>query len=84
MGYFSTVYATDLPHRAISVYMYLRDRADKEGKCFPSIRTIGRELGLSRSSVQRSLKDLEHSGFLTREPRFRENGSNTSNMYYIK
>lgn len=83
MGYFSSVYASDLPHRAISVYMYLRDRADKEGKCFPSIRTIGKELGLSRSSVQRSLKDLEHGGFLTREPRFRENGSNTSNMYYI-
>ena len=30
----------DLPHRAKAVYMYLWDRADKDGKCYPAIGTI--------------------------------------------
>ena len=33
MSYFGTIYAdTELPSRARAVYMYLRDRADSEGK----------------------------------------------------
>ena len=28
------IYSTNLPHRAIAVYMYLRDRADKDGSCY--------------------------------------------------
>ena len=39
MGYFTSLYAEDLPHRAVSVYMYLKDRADKDGKCYPAIGT---------------------------------------------
>ena len=32
MGYFTSLYASELPHRAVAVYMYLCDRADKNGK----------------------------------------------------
>ena len=84
MGYFSSIYAADLPHRGITVYMYLKDRANAEGSCFPSVRTIGRELGLSRSTVKRALADLQEAGFLHREPRYRENGSSTSNLYTLR
>lgn len=31
MGYFSAIYAKDLPHRAKPVYMYLKDRCNKDG-----------------------------------------------------
>ena len=52
MSYFDSIYAnTLLPPRAVSVYMYLKDRADSEGRCWPAIRTIALELGLSRSTV---------------------------------
>ncbi|MDL2274310.1 helix-turn-helix domain-containing protein, partial [Oscillospiraceae bacterium OttesenSCG-928-G22] len=34
------IYALGLPHRAVAVYMYLCDRADDAGACFPSHRTI--------------------------------------------
>ena len=44
MSYFQTIYAAELPHRAVAVYMYLRDRSDGEGACWPSIGTIAREL----------------------------------------
>lgn len=84
MGYFTSVYTSELPHRARAVYMYLHDRADKDGKCYPSIGTIARELKLSRSTVKRAITDLEQSGRLRKEQRWRENGGKSSNLYYIK
>jgi DNA-binding MarR family transcriptional regulator len=84
VGYFSTLYSSELPHRARSVYMYLHDRADKDGKCYPAIGTIAKELRLSRSTVKRAVADLEQSGRLRKEQRWRENGGKSSNMYYVK
>ena len=51
MGYFDTIYAdTELPHRCKAVYIYLRDRSDPSGSCWPGIKTIAADLGLSRST----------------------------------
>ena len=84
MSYFGTIYAdTELPSRARAVYMYLRDRSDAEGKCWPGIKTIAKDLSLSRSTVKRALTDLEQHGYLAKLPRYRPNGSNTSNLYTL-
>lgn len=83
MNGFRSIYASDLSHRAKSVYMYLKDRADSEGRCWPAIKTIASELGLSRSTVKRALDDLVRAGLLRKDPRWRENGSYTSNLYQI-
>jgi DNA-binding MarR family transcriptional regulator len=83
VGYFSSLYSSELPHRARAVYMYLHDRADKDGKCYPAIGTIARELKLSRSTVKRAIADLEKSGRLRKEQRWRENGGKSSNLYYL-
>lgn len=83
MGYFSSLYSSELPHRARAVYMYLYDRADKDGKCYPAIGTIAKELKLSRSTVKRAIADLEKSGRLRKEQRWRENGGKSSNLYYL-
>lgn len=84
MSYFSTIYADDLlPHRAKAVYMYLKDRSNKEGTCWPGIETIARELHLSRSTVKRAIADLSRRGYLTKEPRKRPNGGTTSNLYCL-
>lgn len=83
MSYFSSLYSSELPHRARTVYMYLRDRADQDGKCYPAIGTIAKELKLSRSTVKRAISDLEKSGYLRREQRWRENGGKSSNMFYL-
>lgn len=65
MSYFGTIYAdTELPSRARAVYMYLRDRSDAEGKCWPGIKTIASDMKLSRSTVKRALHDLEQHGYL--------------------
>ena len=60
MSKFNFIYAEDLSHREKTVYIYLRDRADASGVCWPGIKTIAGELGLSPRTVQRALADLEH------------------------
>lgn len=84
MSWFEDIYADkELPHRARVVYMYLRDRSDKEGKCWPGIKTIAADLKLSRSTVKRAIADLEKLGYVKKEHRHRENGSYTSNLYTV-
>lgn len=81
MSYFGTIYSytsDELPTRAKTVYMYLKDRSDAKGECWPAINTIARETSMSRSTVKRGIADLIRCGLLRKEPRYRENGSNTS------
>lgn len=52
MSQFNFIYAEEhLSHREKAVYIYLRDRADASGVCWPGIKTIARELGLSPRTV---------------------------------
>ena len=45
MNSYNFIYGEDnLPHRAKAVYIYLRYRSNKEGVCWPGIKTIAREL----------------------------------------
>ena len=83
MPYFTKLYQADLPHRAKLVYVYLHDRMDSEKKAWPGLNTIAKDLSVSRSTVKRAVKDLEKTGLIRKEPHFRENGSATSNRYYI-
>ena len=73
MGYFSNIYKAELPHRAKTVYMYLKDRSNAQGQCYPAIGTIAKELHLSRRTVERAIQDLITAGFLKKEQRWREN-----------
>ena len=84
MSYFGTIYAEDIPHRAKAVYMYLKDRSNRSGTCWPGINTIAKDLHLSRSTVKRALGDLTKRGFIKKELRCRENGSCSSNLYFIE
>ena len=78
------IYSSNLPHRAIIVYMYLRDRADKNGACFPAISTIASELKLSKSTIKRALSDLEKARYIRHERRYRQSGGNSSNLYFVE
>jgi len=84
MSYFGTIYAEDIPHRAKAVYMYLCDRTNASGTCWPGIKRMAKDLHLSTSTVKRSLDDLTKHGYITKKPRYRENGSHSSNLYVVK
>lgn len=78
------LYRMDLSHRAVSVYIYLSDRANKDGVCWPAIPTIATDLKLSQSTVRRALRDLRKEGLLETEQRYREKGGKSSLLYKIQ
>ena len=52
MGGLDFIYKMDLPHRAYVVYLYLYDRANKDGICWPSVNRIAEDTKLSPSTVR--------------------------------
>ena len=66
MGNLDHLYRQDLPHRAVAVYIYLADRANKDNTCWPAIPTIARDLKYSESTVRRAMKDLRKADTGTR------------------
>ena len=84
MRNFSELYRMDLPHRAISVYIYLADRANKDGICWPSIPTISKDLKLSESTTRRAVNDLRKAELVKTVQRYRENGGNSSLLFQLK
>lgn len=48
---------------------------------FPEMNTIAKMIGLSRSSVQRNIRQLEAGKFIKRIERKKRNGGNSSNQY---
>ena len=64
-------YASNLKSRALSVLIYLIDRANQELTCFPAIPTMA-ELHISISTVKRTLRELVDAGYISKDARFRE------------
>ena len=71
MGYYDSVYSEELPHRAISVYMYLKERADKKSQCYPAMSILSqknfsrqRAVGLLENWL---VKDGSNSSFYEKE-----------------
>ena len=88
MSYFDTIYADHLlPHRARTVYMYLRDRGDAQQKCWPSIKTIALHCSCSENAARDAVKQLVDRGFIRKvaTKQMRRNGSwrQSNNHYYI-
>ena len=84
MGRLNFLYQSDLQHRAVSVYIYLDDRANRNGECWPSIPTIAKELKLSQSTVRRALNDLRKADLIETEQRYRKNDAKSSLLYKLK
>ena len=68
----------DLPHRAVAVYTYLYERANKNGECWPSVKTIAGDIKLSPATVRRAIKDLRKVGLIETKQQYRENGDKNS------
>ena len=78
------LYKCNLKSRALSVILYLIDRANKDLVCFPSIKTISKDLNISVSTTKRALNSLVETGFIEKIERFLDTtGKQTSNLYVI-
>ena len=65
------------------VLLALADHADEHGVCWPSISLLVKRAHVGERTVQRAIQSLEDNGFVIRERRVRENGSDTSNLYRL-
>ncbi len=83
MNYFESIYSDNLPSRAVAVYMYLVQRANSDGQCWPSERRIALDLSISKSTVKRAIADLVKSGYIRTEQRYRKSGAKSSLLYTI-
>lgn len=84
MGRLDFLYRMDLPHRAVAVYIYLYDRANREGQCWPAVPTIAREIKLSEATVRRAIRDLRKAGLIETEQRYRTKGGKSSLLFQLK
>lgn len=62
-----------------SVYMWICFHSDsKTGECWPSIKTVAKEAGVTDRTVTKALKKLEEVGILERNRRYKDNVEITS------
>ncbi len=78
------LYRSELPHRAVAVYIYLADRTNENNECRPAIPTIASDLKLSPSTVRRGIRDLKKAGLLETEQQYRKNGGKSSLLFRLK
>ena len=78
------LYRTELPHRAVAVYIYLADRTNENNECWPAIPTIASDLKLSPSTVRRGIRDLKKARLIETEQRYRKKGGKSSLLFRLK
>lgn len=61
----------------------LADRANKDGRCFPSQEWLAAQLGITRKTVRTALFGLERKGKIYRQERRDGRGFRTSDMVHI-
>lgn len=84
MYFYNKVSSANVSSSARTVYRALLHYANRETwSCFPSIRTITNDTGMSRSTVMRCLKELEREELIMKIHRLRKDRGKTSNMYFF-
>lgn len=58
-------------------------RHEKDGSCFPSLKHLAVELGISVPSVQRGIKKLKEYNIITSQLRTKTKQGRGSNVYYL-
>lgn len=65
------------------ILILLACRIDRHFSCAPTLRTLSAESGTSRSTVLRSLRQLEEYGLITREPKFDDDGARLPSRFFL-
>lgn len=78
-----TEYGAQIGTTGIALYCALAMYANKTRECWPSRATLARQLAVSEQTVGKYLSKLEEVGLVRIEPRFDEDGRQTSNLYVL-
>lgn len=66
-----------------AVLSMIASYADKDGRCFPAMKTIAARVGISYEWCRKIVGALANAGFIKRNPRFGENRRQTTNEYVL-
>ena len=78
------IFELELKPRDFTVYCCLLRHSDNENaSCFPSRRVITKECGIDRKTVDSAIESLSALGLVRKVCRHREDGTRTSNLYYV-
>ena len=74
----------ELKPRDFVVYCCLLRHSDsRDGSCFPSRRIIAKECSMDKKTVDAAVESLSALGLIKKVSRYREDGTRTSNLYYV-
>lgn len=78
------IFELGLKPRDFTVYCCLLRHSDsRDGSCFPSRRIIAAECCMDKKTVDSAIESLSQLGLVKKVCRHRENGTRTSNLYYV-
>lgn len=80
---YNAIFDYPISEHAKIAYLYLCRCADADGQSFPSYNTIGEKCSFSRRTAIRAITELLEIGLLEKYGRIKEDGEQTSNLYYI-
>lgn len=73
----------ELGMRGVAVYAALASFTDSSNTAYPSLNTIAEMLDISRPTVRKAIQDLHRLGWIGYEERTKEDGADTSHMFYL-
>lgn len=80
---YNMIFTLPISCHAKLVYLFLCRCADNESQSFPSRNTIAENCSISLTSVKTAMKALVQCGLLIKEEQYRQDGSQTSNLYTV-
>lgn len=79
----AVIFTPDLSDGAKVLYMVLSKYANQSGECWPSRARLASDVGKSRDTVDRYIRELQAVGALVVHTRHRDDGSNYTNLYTV-
>lgn len=69
--------------RGVAVYAALASFADSSNTAYPSLSTIAEMLDISRPTVRKAIQDLHRLDWIGYQERSKDDGADTSHMFYL-
>lgn len=79
----SKIFSEGFNTYCISIYVTISMFKNAHGECFPSRKTIAKYGGFSVSTYNKYIKTIIANGYIRKQERWRENGSQTSNLFTV-
>lgn len=82
------VFGAGLTPVAIATFAYLSFCCDKDGKCYPPVKTIAANCGTSENTIRKAIHELEEQKMIAKEVSFTEsrngNQRQQANVYHLQ